>query len=66
MEVYYRGYTGVFHPKEDGKGFFGTLKVKDVVTFQTYDSDLNKLDIEFRKSVDDYIDFCNVEGTDQA
>ena len=56
----------MFHPKEDGKGFFGTLKVKDVVTFQTYDSDLNKLDIEFRKSVDDYIDFCNVEGTDQA
>lgn len=58
----YKGYTGTFefYPESDvWEGY--VIGTKDVITFSSVK--LNDVEIAFKDSVDDYLEFCAVRKT---
>ena len=57
-EMEYKGYQGRCEWDEDIGAFYGeVVSIRDVITFQG--STLEETEEAFRKSVDDYLAFCN-------
>ncbi len=57
----YMGYTGYVGFDDDAGLFHGeVIDTKDVITFQG--TTVEEIQIAFRDSVDDYIEFCNERG----
>lgn len=57
----YKGYTG--HAEYDGSArvFHGeVLDTRDVITFQG--TSVSQVELAFRESVDDYLEFCEQRG----
>ena len=53
----YKGYQGVVEYDEDAKIFTGeVINTRDVITFQG--KSVQELERAFRKSIDDYLEFC--------
>lgn len=59
----YKGYTGKVEVDLDAKILHGeVIDLKDVITFQG--ENVTEVTNAFQDSVDDYIDFCESEGTE--
>ncbi len=57
----YKEYTAIIDYDEDLKTFHGrVIAVKDVINF--YGSTPTELEKEFKKSVDNYLEFCKKHG----
>ena len=57
----YKNYVGHAEYDDEAEIFFGTvIGIKDVVTFEATDAKLLKQ--AFIDSVDDYLEFCELEG----
>lgn len=57
----YKGYTGRAKFDDEAGLFHGELlDLRDVITFQG--TSVEKLEKEFRDSVDDYLEFCKERG----
>lgn len=61
----YRGYTANITRDEESGVYHGEVeKIGDVITFQAdlYASSIDAVFESFRKSVDDYLEFCEERG----
>ena len=57
----YKGYIGSVAYSEKDQVFFGKIEgINDLVTFES--DDVNKIEEEFHKAVDDYLIFCEEIG----
>lgn len=64
MDIVYKEYHGKFAIKDDKSGYFGYLlggplfdSSKHVVTFQSYNLNLDEFNKEFERSVDEFIEW---------
>ncbi|MCC7263367.1 MAG: type II toxin-antitoxin system HicB family antitoxin [Candidatus Latescibacteria bacterium] len=59
--IEYKGYTGTFEFDPEGDTFHGTvINTSDIITF--YGSSIAELRREMRRSVDEYLAFCQEQG----
>lgn len=59
----YKGYTGLVEYDPDDRVFYGSVDgITDVVTFQG--DTVDELEVAFRDSVDDYLEFCAEQGVE--
>lgn len=57
----YKGYHGKVEFDEDARIFHGeVMDLSDVITFQG--KSVDEIELAFRESVDDYLDFCEQRG----
>jgi len=57
----YKGYSGQINYDDESKIFHGEIiDMRDVVTFQG--KSVDEIEIAFRESIDDYLEFCNERG----
>ncbi len=57
----YKGYSGQINYDDESRIFHGeVIDTRDVITFQG--KSVDEIEIAFRESIDDYIDFCNERG----
>ena len=57
----YKGYKGRVEFDPEAKVFHGeVVETRDVITFQG--TSVEELELAFRESVDDYLDFCATRG----
>jgi predicted HicB family RNase H-like nuclease len=61
MMLKYKGYTGRVELDDEAGIFHGeVLDLKDVITFQG--KSVEELEVAFRDSIDDYLEFCAERG----
>lgn len=61
MTLEYKGYKGAAEFDDDARLFHGeVLDTRDVITFQG--TTVDHLELAFRESVDDYLDYCRERG----
>jgi len=59
----YKGYTGAADFDDEAALFHGeVIDTRDVITFQG--TSVEELELAFRESVDDYLDFCRERDED--
>jgi len=57
----YKGYTAVVEFDDESEIFFGkVVDIKDIITFQA--SNVKGLKLEFKNSIDDYLEFCHLKN----
>ncbi len=57
----YKGYTGHVEFDDEAGIFHGeVIDLRDVVTFQG--KSVDELELAFKESIDDYLDFCSERG----
>ena len=61
MSMTYRGYTGSVEYSAPDRVFHGKLiGIADIITFEG--TTVDELEQDFRRAVDDYLDFCARDG----
>ncbi|EHQ04908.1 type II toxin-antitoxin system HicB family antitoxin [Leptonema illini] len=59
----YKGYIGTVEFDADARIFHGdVINTRDVITFQG--KTVDEIEHAFRESIDDYLEWCAVEGVD--
>lgn len=59
----YKGYTGKIDIDLESETLYGeVIDLKDVITFQA--DNVNDITKAFQDSVDDYLEFCELEGSE--
>ena len=59
----YKGFIGLVDYDSDAKLFYGDIiNTRDIITFQG--KTVDEIEKAFRDSIDDYINWCNEEGTE--
>jgi len=57
----YKGYSGQINYDDEAKIFHGeVIDTRDVITFQG--TSVDEIELAFRESIDDYLEFCNERG----
>jgi predicted HicB family RNase H-like nuclease len=57
----YKGYSGQINYDDEARIFHGeVLDTRDIITFQG--KSVDEIEIAFRESIDDYLEFCNELG----
>ena len=57
----YKGYSGQIEYDDEAKIFHGeVIDTRDVITFQG--KSVDEIELAFRESIDDYLEFCNERG----
>ena len=57
----YKGYSGQINYDDEARIFHGeVVDTRDVITFQG--KSVDEIEMAFRESIDDYLEFCNERG----
>ena len=57
----YKGYSGQISYDDEARIFHGeVIDTRDIITFQG--KSVDEIEIAFRESIDDYLEFCNERG----
>ncbi len=57
----YKGYAGKINYDDEARIFHGeVIDTQDVITFQG--KSVDEIEMAFRESIDDYLEFCNERG----
>ena len=57
----YKGYSGQINFDDEARIFHGeVIDTRDIITFQG--KSVDEIEMAFRESIDDYLEFCNERG----
>ncbi len=57
----YKGYSGQINYDDEARIFHGeVVDTQDIITFQG--KSVDEIEMAFRESIDDYLEFCNERG----